>query len=104
MPRLLSRASVVRFFRPLSSVSSTGHLQPHLDQMQHVPIYASGARQRLHEFVMGDASEVVREVGVYHFRVITEQLLFHLHHRLLGMAPLAVGVLFWRQVSFEDRF
>src|SRR5216684_1589733 len=36
---------------------------------------------------MGDASEVVREVGVNDFRVATEQQPFHLDHRLLGIAP-----------------
>src|SRR5712692_11292850 len=36
---------------------------------------------------MGDAPEVVREVGVNDFRVATEQQPFHLDHRLLGIAP-----------------
>ena len=53
---------------------------------------------------MGDASEVVREVGVNDFRVATEQQLFHLDHRLLGIAPGAVRVLFGWKVGFEDRF
>jgi hypothetical protein len=41
---------------------------------------------------MGDASEVVREVSVNDFRVATEQQLFHLDHRLLGIAPGTVRV------------
>ena len=53
---------------------------------------------------MRNAPEVVREVGVNDFRVATEQQLFHLDHRLLGVAPGAVGVLFWWKVGFEDRF
>src|SRR5262249_2636549 len=53
---------------------------------------------------MGDAPEVVREVGVNDFRVATEQQRFHLDHRLLGVSPGAVGVLFWWKVGFEDRF
>ena len=53
---------------------------------------------------MGDAPEVVREVGVDDFRVASEQPLFHLDHRLLGVAPRTVGVLFWWEVGFEDRF
>jgi hypothetical protein len=40
---------------------------------------------------MGNASEVVREVSVNDFRVATEQQLFHLDHRLLGIAPGAVA-------------
>ena len=103
MPRRLSRASVVRCL-PSSIVGFFhGAFQPHLDQMQHAPIN-DPARYRLHQFGMGDASEVVREVGVHDFRVATEQQLFHLDHRLLGVAPGAVGVLFWWKVGFEDRF
>src|SRR5947209_12370338 len=53
---------------------------------------------------MGDAPEVVREVGVNDFRVATKQLRFHLDHCLLGVAPRTVGVLFWWKVGFKDRF
>src|SRR5450755_2051933 len=53
---------------------------------------------------MGNAPEVVREVGVNDFRVATEQLLFHFDHRLLRIAPRTVSVLFWWKVGFEDRF
>ena len=53
---------------------------------------------------MGDAPEVVREIGVNDFRVATEQQLLHLDHRLLGIAPGTVGVLFWWKIGFEDRF
>src|SRR5678816_4662065 len=53
---------------------------------------------------MGDASEVIREVGVDDFRVATEQERFHLDHRLLGVAPGAIGILLWWKVGFEDRF
>jgi len=42
----LSRASVVRVFRPRSSVFFDGAVQPHLDQMQHAPINDT-ARHRL---------------------------------------------------------
>src|SRR5580698_4744331 len=53
---------------------------------------------------MWDASEVVREVGIDDFRVATEQLLLHLDHRLLGVAPGTVGILLWWKIGFEDRF
>ena len=53
---------------------------------------------------MGDASEVVREVGVNDFRVAPEQQLFHLDHRLLGVAPGTVRVLLGWKVGFKDRF
>src|SRR3974377_154373 len=42
--------------------------------------------------------------GVDDFRVATEQHLFHLDHRLLGIAPGTVRVLFGWKVGFEDRF
>ena len=91
MPRRLSRASVVRVF-PSSFVGFFhGTVQPHLDQMQHAPIN-DPARHRLQEFGMGDAPEVVREVGVHDFRMAAKQLLFHLDHRLLGVSPGTVGV------------
>src|ERR1700724_4111547 len=41
---------------------------------------------------MGNAPEVVREVGVYDFRMTTEKQLLHLYSGLLGVAPSAVGV------------
>jgi len=50
---------------------------------------------------MGDASEVVREVGVNDFRVAPEQQLFHLDHRLLGIAPGAVNA---RQVPIAKSY
>src|SRR6202795_2397446 len=53
---------------------------------------------------MGDASEVVREVGVNDFRMAMVQQRSHLDHRLLGVSPAAVGVLLWWKVGFEDRF
>src|SRR3979411_513835 len=53
---------------------------------------------------MGDASEVVREVSANDFRVATEQQLFHLDHRLLGIAPGTVRVLFGWNVGLEDGF
>jgi hypothetical protein len=70
--------------------------------MQHAPIN-DPARYRPHQFGMGDAPEVVREVGVNDFRAATEQQLFHLDHRLLGIAPGTVSVLLWRKVGFKDR-
>src|SRR5438067_13893176 len=36
---------------------------------------------------MGNAPEVVREVGVYDVRMTTEQQLLHLYSGLLGVAP-----------------
>jgi hypothetical protein len=70
--------------------------------MQHASIH-DPARDRLQQLGMGDAPEVVREVGVNDVRVAPEQQLFHLDHRLLGIAPAAVGVLFWWKVGFENR-
>ena len=52
--------SVVGFFH--------GAFQPHLDQMQHAPIH-DASRERPHQFGVWNAPEVVREVGVYDFRM-----------------------------------
>jgi hypothetical protein len=52
---------------------------------------------------MRNAPEVVREVGVYDFRMTTEQLRFHLDHRLLGVAPGTVGILLWWKIGLKDR-
>jgi hypothetical protein len=63
-----------------------GTFQPHLDQMQHAPIYNS-TRHRLEKVGMRNAPEVVREVDVDDVRVTTEQQLFHLGYRLLALRP-----------------
>ena len=76
--------------------------QPHLDQMQHAPVH-DAPRKRQHQFGVRNGPEVVREVGVYNFRVASEQRLFHLDHRLLGIAARPVGVLLGWKVGFEDR-
>ena len=34
----------------------------------------------------------------------SEQQLFHLDYRLLGISPRAIGVLLWWKIGFEDRF
>ena len=71
--------------------------------MQHPPI-DDASRERAHQFSVRDAPKVVREVGVHDFRMASEQRLFHLDHRLLGIAARPVGVLLWRKVGFKDRF
>ena len=70
--------------------------------MQHAPIH-NAPRERAHQFGVRDASEVVREVGVYDFRVASEQRLLHVDHRLLGVSPRTVGVLLGWKISIEDR-
>ena len=68
--------------------------------MQHAPIN-DPARYRHYEFGMGNAAEVVREVGVNDFRMATKQQFLHLYSGLLGVAPGAVGVEFWWKVGFS---
>ena len=50
---------------------------------------------------MWNAPEVVREVGINDFRMATKQQLLNLYNGLLGIAPSAVGVDFWRKVGFS---
>ena len=71
--------------------------------MQHAPVH-DAPRKRQHQFGVRNGPEVVREVGVYNFRVASEQRLFHLDHRLLGIAAQPVGILLRLQVGLEDRF
>src|SRR5271170_6605125 len=52
---------------------------------------------------MWNASEVVREVGIDDFRMASDQQTVHPDHRLLGISPRAVRVLFEWKVGFEDR-
>jgi hypothetical protein len=52
---------------------------------------------------MRNASEVVREVGVNDFLVSTKQQPLHLDHRLSGISPSTVGVLFWWEVGLPSR-
>jgi hypothetical protein len=101
MPRRLSRASVVRVFRPRSSVSSTG-------LSSHILIRCSTRRSTIRRATDLSSSEcgmlpVVREVGVNDFRVAVKQLRLHLHYRLLGVSPGAVGVLLWWKVGLPGR-
>src|SRR5271168_4478969 len=102
MPRRWSRASVVRVFRPRSSVSSTGQSSHILIRCSTPPIN-DPTRHRLQEVGVGNAPEVVREVGVHDFRMATEQQLLHLYGGLLSVAPSAVGVEFRWKVGFDDR-
>lgn len=53
---------------------------------------------------MGNAAEIVREVGVDDVCVAKVQAILHLHSRLLGIAARPIGVLFGGKVGFEDRF
>jgi hypothetical protein len=71
--------------------------------MQYTPV-DDAPRERQHQFGVRNAPEVVREVGVHDFRVAAEQRLFHLYHRLLGIAARPIGVLLGWKVGFEDRF
>ena len=50
---------------------------------------------------MRNAAEEVREVGVDDVPVSAEQQFFHLHRRLLGVAPGPVGVLFGWEIGFS---
>ncbi len=86
--------SIVGFFN--------GAFQPHLDQMQQTPVH-DAPRQRTHQFGVWNATEVVREVGVNDVRMVIEQCLLHVAHRLLGIAALSIGVLLGWKIGFKDR-
>lgn len=50
--------------------------QPHLDQMQHTPAY-DAPRERLHQFGVRNAAEVIGEVGVDDVRLASKQVVFY---------------------------
>jgi len=80
----------------------TGHAdRPHpaLVQDEHAFTHA----KRAHEVCVWNAAEVVRQVGVHHFRVVAKQRVSHVGNRLLGVSALPVGVLLWWKIGFEDR-
>ena len=52
---------------------------------------------------MGNAPEVIREVGVHNFRAASKQRIMYLDCRLLGITARTVGVLLWWKISFVDR-
>jgi hypothetical protein len=52
---------------------------------------------------MRNAAEIVREVGVDHVAMATEQQLSHLGHRLSGIAAGAIGILLEWEIGLEDR-
>ena len=77
-------------------------LQPHLDQAQHLPVHHP-AGTRLHQLVVRDGVEVLRQVGVDHVRVSVAQRVMDRPDRILR-APLrsiAIGTVL--EVRFEDR-
>jgi hypothetical protein len=52
---------------------------------------------------MRNAPEVVREVGVNDFQMAMVWQRSHLDHRLLGVTPGTVSVLFWWKVGLPSR-
>ena len=80
--RALRPSSIIGFFDRA--------FQPHLDQMQHTPVH-DASRERQHQFGVGNAAEIVREVGVNDVCVAKVQAILHLHSRLLGIAARPIG-------------
>ena len=68
--------------------------------MQHTPV-DDPARDRFHQFGMGNAPKEIREVGIDDFPVSAKQQFFHCDRRLLGVPPWPVGVLFGWKVGFS---
>jgi hypothetical protein len=77
-------------------------VQPQPDQVQHARI-DDPASHGLHQFGMRNAAEVIGKVGVHDIRTAMKQLVFHIGHGLLGVAPGTVGIDFRWKVGLEDR-
>src|SRR4026207_2298717 len=81
VPRVFCLPPVIRRF-PLSSFSSTGNFEPHLDQTQHIPIYDSPS-DTLYQFAVWDGVEVLRQISVHYIRVAAAQKLMYFLDRIL---------------------
>ena len=71
--------------------------------MQHTSIN-NATRKRQHQFAVGNAAEVVSEIGIYNVRMTTVKTLLHLLRCLLGIAARPVGMLLEGKIGFKDRF
>jgi site-specific DNA recombinase len=78
-------------------------LQPHLDQMQHLPI-ADAARDAPYELGVRDRIEVLGQISVYHFGVplIDRAVDFSNRIERTALGTVAIGRLI--EVRFENRF
>ena len=77
-------------------------LQPHLHQMQQVPV-ADPASHALHQFVVRNRVEVAAQVRVDDFRVATVQPALDRLDRPVGVAAGPIGMLLRLKVLVEDR-
>ena len=78
-------------------------LDPHLDQMQDLPVCDS-ARHRFHQWSVRNLIEIATQVRVDHRRVPGIDRAVHGFDRAKRTYASAVRVLFRLQVSFEDWF
>ena len=79
------------------------HLQPLLEQVEHVPI-ADAPSQRLHQVAVGNAVEVAAQVCVHHFRVPRVHQGMDRAYGIQRTAVRSVGVLLRLQVRLENGF
>src|ERR1019366_3807836 len=66
--------------------------QPHLDQMQQVPV-AHSTGHRFHQLGVGNAVEVSAQVCVYHLCMSRVHQTVHFAHRVQGGAVGSIRVL-----------
>jgi len=80
-----------------------GSFQPHLDQMQHCSI-DHPASYRLHKLGMWNTIKVAAEIRIYDLLMSGVDQLVDVLHRVQCAAVCSIGILFRRQIGFEDRF
>jgi len=77
--------------------------QPRLDQMQHRSI-DHPASYRLHQLGMWNTIKVAAEIRIYDLLMSGVDQLVDVLHRVQCAAVCSIGILFRRQIGFEDRF
>ena len=76
--------------------------EPHLDQMQHVPV-DDAPGDRLHQVPVRDRVEILRQIGVHHVRMPRQKMPVHSADRI-ARAPLgSVAMDAVLEIRLEDR-
>ena len=79
------------------------HLQPHLDQMQHLPIHDSPCHT-LQKFGVRNRVKVLRQIRVHDIRISFVQQFIHFPDRILRPLLRPIPISIRLQVRFPDRF
>ena len=96
------RARFVRRLPPFAVVLFHWHGQPRLDEAEQAPV-AHAPGHALHQLGVGDLTEIVREIAIYHFVVAPVEEPVDVSDRIQGASFRPVTVLLGFQVGLKDR-